>query len=66
MSEEDSNKLLTRAEVMKMLNCCKRTIRRLEVSGKLPRVQLTQRFIRYRKKDIMRLIDKSVVKQAAW
>ncbi|GEM_PF-3624518 len=67
MSEQiNPDKLLTRQDVMDVLQCSARTVRRLEVSGKLPRVQLTKKHIRYRYRDLCKLIDKSVVKQAAW
>jgi len=58
MENYTHNKLLTRKDVMNKLQCSGKTVRRMEMSGILPRVQLSQRCIRYEQKDIDKIIDK--------
>ena len=50
------DRLLTRDEVCDMLQVSKRQLRRMELSGALPRVKLSFRNIRYIKKDVDDLI----------
>jgi excisionase family DNA binding protein len=48
--------LLTREEAAKLLSCSIETCKRLEKRGKIPRVQLGQRAVRYRMSDLQSLI----------
>ena len=61
-----NSKLLTRNEVMEVLQCSGKTIRRMEIAGTLPRVQLSSKCIRYEPKEVEAIIKGLRVKQAAW
>lgn len=45
--------LLSREDVAKRFSCSVETIKRLEKRGKLPRIQLGERAVRYRMADVL-------------
>jgi predicted DNA-binding transcriptional regulator AlpA len=64
MSNPKYERLLTREEVCDMLQVSKRQIRRMELSGALPRVKLSFQNIRYLKKDVEDFIKSRRVEQS--
>ena len=45
--------LLSREDVAKRFSCSTETVKRLEKRGKLPRIQLGERAVRYRMADVL-------------
>lgn len=53
----DSTPLLRPAEVARILDVTPRTVRRYSEAGRLPRILLSQRCVRYRASDVAALVD---------
>jgi predicted site-specific integrase-resolvase len=59
----NTNLLLKRLEVARLLRVTSRTIRNYELSGKLHPVRLNQRVLRYKAADVQRLIEPATVEK---
>jgi excisionase family DNA binding protein len=58
--EDREEQLLTRAEAAKYLRVSLRTLQDWSSSGRLPRVRLGDRCVRFRRVDLLRFVDSAV------
>ncbi len=63
-STQETGGLLSREDVAKRFSCSVETIKRLEKRGKLPRIQLGERAVRYRMVDVVAIENGRPVKQS--